>query len=198
VWAVIGLGNPGKRYSQTRHNVGFTLIKRLAKYWGIRLRKRKYLSKAADVERGREKVLLAMPQTFMNRSGLAAKRIVDDGGILPERLVVVFDDFDLPLGEIRIREKGTAGSHKGMHSILQELKSTRIPRVRIGIGPVKEGMDAVDFVLSPFRKEESQLLEKGLAKAREAVELVLSGEIQKAMNLYNERMEIAENMGETS
>lgn len=195
MWAVVGLGNPGRGYSQTRHNVGFIFVKRLARQWGVRLRKRKFLSKAATVERGGEKVLLALPQTFMNKSGLAVKRMVEDGGIKPERIVVVFDDFDLPLGEIRIRERGTAGSHRGMYSIIQELNSMWIPRIRIGIGPVDERTDAVDFVLSHFRQEENLVLEKSLVRAREALEYVLDGGIQKAMSLYNE---IQENMSETS
>ena len=185
MWAVVGLGNPGKRYSQTRHNVGFTFIKSLAKHWGTRVRKRSFLSKTAAVERGDGRVLLAMPQIFMNRSGQAVRRIVEDGGFKPERIVVIFDDFDLPLGEIRVREEGTGGSHKGMNSIVQELSTTRIPRIRIGIGPVNEGVEAVDFVLSPFQRGEKSLLENSLIKAREALEFVLGGEIQKAMNLYN-------------
>lgn len=185
MWAIVGLGNPGRKYSQTRHNVGFRFIKSLAIHWGIRVRKRSFLSKTASFERGDCRVLLAMPQTFMNKSGQAVKRMVDDSKFRPERVVIVFDDFDLLLGEIRVREEGTGGSHKGMNSIIQALDTSRIPRIRIGIGPVEDNMDAVDFVLSPFHRRENFLLEVGLSKAREALEYVMDGKIQEAMSLYN-------------
>lgn len=185
MWAVVGLGNPGRKYSQTRHNVGFKFIKSLAKHWGIRVRKSSFLSKTAYVERGEGRVLLAMPQTFMNQSGQALKRMVDDSRFKPERIVVVFDDFDLPLGEIRVRKEGTGGSHKGMNSIIHALDTTHIPRIRIGIGPVEEDIDAVDFVLSPFHRSENSQLEMTLNKARDALEYVLEGKVKEAMNLYN-------------
>lgn len=187
MWAVVGLGNPGRQYSQTRHNVGFSLLKRVAKQWKTRLRKRAYLSKAVMVNRKQEKVLLAMPQTYMNKSGLAIERIVNDCGVKPEKLVVVYDDLDIPLGEIRIRKEGGAGSHKGMISIIQEIRATQFSRIRIGIGPLTSGVEASDYVLSPFRKEEKPILEESFTAAQEALEYILDGEIEKAMNLYNIR-----------
>lgn len=185
MWAVVGLGNPGREYSLTRHNTGFAFIKLLAKKWSIRLRKRSHLSKVVKVENAGEKILLAMPQTYMNKSGEAVKKIVQNCEIKPEQLVVVFDDFDIPLGAIRIRKEGSAGSHKGMSSIIQELGSSGFPRIRIGIGPLPEEADAVEYVLSPFSKDEMPLLEAGLAKACDALAFILSGEIDRAMNQFN-------------
>ena len=189
MWAVVGLGNPGRRYSRTRHNVGFLLIKRLAKAWKVRLRKRIFSSKAAEVDRKGDKVLLGMPQIYMNRSGLAVKRIVEGRRINPENLIVVFDDLDIPLGDIRIRKEGGAGTHRGMHSIVEELGTNKFPRIRIGIGPSVPVEDATEFVLSSFEKAEEPLLEQSLRKAQEALEMMLDGEIENAMNIYNQRQQ---------
>jgi PTH1 family peptidyl-tRNA hydrolase len=137
------------------------------------------------VEHGGEKILLAMPQTYMNQSGEAIKQIVQNCEIMLEKLLIIYDDFDIPLGEIRIRKEGGAGTHKGMTSIIQELGSSAFPRIRIGIGPLPEGADAVEYVLSPFSKEEKPRLEASLAKASDALALILAGEIDKAMNQFN-------------
>lgn len=187
MWAVVGLGNPGRRYSGTRHNVGFLFMRKLAKDWKVKLKKRRFLSKTCVVESGRENVLLAMPQTYMNRSGLAVKTIIEEGGVRPDKLVVIFDDLDISLGEIRIRREGRAGTHRGMMSITEEIQTTEFPRIRIGIGPPDPDCDMVRFVLSPFRQEEKPLLEQGLRMARDALNLILSGETEKAMNVYNRK-----------
>jgi PTH1 family peptidyl-tRNA hydrolase len=187
LWAVVGLGNPGRRYSGTRHNVGFTFVKKTAKEWKVRLRKKIFFSKAGEVERKEEKILLALPQTYMNKSGLTVKKILQGRDIKPEHIVVVYDDLDIPLGEIRIRKRGGPGSHKGMSSIIEEIRTEEFPRIRIGLGPLPDGEDAVDYVLSPFDKAEESSLEEGLKKAREALGMILSGEVERAMNTYNHR-----------
>ncbi len=187
MWAVVGLGNPGKQYAQTRHNVGFSFVRRVAKDWGVRLRKRSFSSKTQWAERGGIKILLATPQTYMNNSGLAVKQIIASGGIAPENLVIVYDDLDIPLGDIRIRKEGSAGTHKGMNSIVHELNSGRFPRIRVGTGPLPPGVDATDFVLSSFLDDEKPLLEQGLSKAQSALILILDEKIESAMNLYNQR-----------
>jgi PTH1 family peptidyl-tRNA hydrolase len=187
LWAVVGLGNPGKPYAQTRHNAGFDFIRRVAKDWNVRLRKQSFSSKTKWTKKGGETILLAMPQTYMNNSGLAVKQIVTSGGVAPENVVVVYDDLDIPLGDIRVRKEGSAGTHKGISSVVRELKSTHFPRIRIGIGPLPLGMDATDFVLSPFLEEEKSFLEKGLDKAQNALDLILDEKIDSAMNLYNQR-----------
>lgn len=187
MWAVVGLGNPERRYSGTRHNVGLTFVKRIARAWKVKLRKKIFSSKAVELERNEEKVLLAIPQTYMNKSGQAVKQILEGREIKPERIIVVYDDLDIPLGEIRIRKRGGPGSHKGMHSIVQEIQTAEFPRIRVGIGPLSPGEDATRYVLSPFDKSEGPLLEQGLKKALEALEIILSGELEKAMSIYNQR-----------
>lgn len=167
--------------------MGFSFIKKIAKDWDVKLRKKRYLSKIAVVERNRSKVLLAMPQTYMNNSGLAVKQLVEQGGIRPECLIVVYDDLDIPLGEIRIRKEGGAGSHKGMDSVVKEVHSTRFSRIRVGIGPLPPEFDAVDYVLSPFDEKEKPVVEQSLSNAKEALEFMLAGGVERAMNLFNIR-----------
>lgn len=189
MWAVVGLGNPGRRYSGTRHNVGFLFIKGLAKAWKVRLKKRMFSSKAAEVDRKGDKVLLGMPQTYMNRSGLAVKQIMEGRRIRLKNLILVFDDLDIPLGDLRIRKEGGAGTHRGMHSIVEELGTNKFPRIRIGIGSSVPVEDATEFVLSSFEKAEEPLLQESLRKAQEALEMMLDGEIENAMNIYNQRQQ---------
>lgn len=188
MWAVIGLGNPGRTYLRTRHNAGFLLVKRVAKNWGARLRKNAYSSKIAYVDRGSGKILLAMPQTSMNLSGIAVKHIIDSGGVPLENLVVAYDDLDIPLGEIRVRREGSAGTHRGMMSIIQELNDSKFPRIRIGIGPLPPDTEATDYVLTPVGEEQFPLFEKGLARAEEALHYILRGETETAMNIFNQRV----------
>ncbi|MQY60679.1 aminoacyl-tRNA hydrolase [bacterium] len=187
MWAVVGLGNPGRRYSGTRHNVGFTFVRKTAKEWKVKLRKKIFFSKAGEVKRNKEKILLALPQTYMNKSGLTVKKIMEGRDIKPEHLVVVYDDLDIPLGEIRIRKRGGPGTHKGMSSIVEEIRTEEFPRIRVGLGPLPGGENAVNYVLSSFDKAEESRLEEGLRKAREALEMILSGEVERAMNTYNHR-----------
>jgi len=185
LWAVVGLGNPGKRYLRTRHNAGFLLVKKIAKAWEVRLRRRFYLCKGNRVTRSDGKILLAMPQTYMNRSGKAVKRILEGGETVLSNLLIVYDDLDLPLGNIRVRKDGSGGTHQGMRSVVRALESTEFPRIRVGIGPLPEDRDAADFVLSPFREEEWPLLNRSLDRACAALDLILADDIEKAMNLYN-------------
>ncbi len=187
MWAVVGLGNPGRRYANTRHNVGFMFVRRVAKDWKVRLRKRSFYSKTGLLDSGKKRVWLVLPQTYMNQSGQAVQGLLRGRGIKPERLVVVYDDLDIPLGEVRIRKEGGAGTHRGMTSIIEEIQTIQFPRIRIGIGPLDPEEDAVDFVLSPFRREEKPLLEQSLEAAQEALGLILAGETEKAMNIYNKR-----------
>lgn len=187
MWAVVGLGNPGRQYSGTRHNVGVTLVQGIAKAWKVKLRKKIFFSKAAEAERNKAKVLLAIPLTYMNKSGQAVKKILEGRRIKLENLIVVYDDLDIPLGEIKVKKRGGPGNHKGMISIVQEIASEEFPRIRIGIGPLSAGENAVHYVLSRFDRRETPLLKESLKKAQEAVELVLAGETEKAMNIYNQR-----------
>ncbi len=187
MWAVVGLGNPGRQYAKTRHNIGFIFIRKVAKGWQVKLRKRIFLSKAAVVERNEQQVLLAMPQTYMNNSGLAVKSMVEGSWVAPFNLIVVYDDLAIPLGEIRIRKEGGAGSHRGLLSIIKEIQTTKFPRIRIGIGPLPPGSEAVPFVLSQFSSEEKAQLELSLDRAQQALDLILENKIEKAMTMYNTR-----------
>jgi peptidyl-tRNA hydrolase, PTH1 family len=185
LWAVVGLGNPGRRYAESRHNVGFLFVKRVAGDWGARVHKPRFLAKTGEIRRNGERVVLALPQTFMNDSGQSVQALRCGLSIDPANLVVVFDDVDIPLGEIRIRPEGGPGTHKGMASIVGALGTTGFPRIRIGIGPTPEGADIVRFVLTPFRKDERAALQSSLGRAEEALDLILAGRIEKAMNDFN-------------
>ena len=184
MWAVVGLGNPGLRYAETRHNVGFMLVKRAAKAWELRLRSPKFSARTGEGRRAGERIVLALPETYMNESGQAVKALVVGMEIPTERLVVVFDDVDLPLGEIRVRRDGGPGTHRGLASIVG-LIGTSFPRIRVGIGPVPEGAEITDFVLEAFRPAEKKLLAGSLDRAVDALGLVLDGQIDQAMNRYN-------------
>jgi PTH1 family peptidyl-tRNA hydrolase len=187
LWLVVGLGNPGDEYADTRHNSGFMLVQRVARAWGVTLRGRAFKSRTVSVARGGDTVVLALPQTYMNLSGQAVREIMAGREIPPERLVVVYDDLDIPLGEIRVRGKGSPGTHKGMISVTAEIKTRDFARIRIGIGPLPAGRDAADFVLEPFRKNEKPYLEESLAEAEEALALILSGELERAMTRFNHK-----------
>ena len=185
MWAIVGLGNPGKRYRHTRHNAGFFFVQRVAKRWDVKLRKRACRSKVAFTEHQGEKILLALPQTYMNNSGFAVKCILDSREIPPDHLLVVYDDLDISLGNIRVRANGGAGTHNGMDSVIQQIETTQFPRIRVGIGPIVSEETATDFVLAPFDEKETSLLNTSLDAAQEALELILQGDISQAMNQYN-------------
>jgi peptidyl-tRNA hydrolase, PTH1 family len=187
VWAVVGLGNPGKEYAETRHNAGFALVKRMAREWGVELRGKRYQARSAEFEREGGRVLLVTPQTYMNLSGLSVRDLLKGRRLEPENVVIVYDDLDIPVGDIRVRKQGTAGTHKGLQSIVRETGSTRFPRIRIGIGPLPEGRDAADFVLAAFSRQERELLSGAMDAARDALLMVLDGDIERAMNSYNGR-----------
>lgn len=188
MWAVVGLGNPGRPYLRSRHNAGFLLVKKVAKQWDARLRKRAYSSKIAYVDWEGEKILLALPQTYMNLCGIAVKHIVDSGGVKLKNIVVAYDDLDIPLGEIRVRKEGGAGTHKGMISVVQELADSKFPRIRIGIGPLPQDTEATDYVLTPVGDDQIPLLDRGLEQAQEALLYILRGETETAMNIFNQRV----------
>lgn len=187
MWAVVGLGNPGEEYAATRHNAGFLAVRRLAAARGVELRGRLYKARTAVVRGADEDVLLALPQTFMNRSGASVREIVARNAVPLERLVVVYDDLDIQTGEIRVRKRGSPGTHKGMLSIVEAVGSREFPRVRIGIGPLPAGADASDYVLAPFDRDERPLLERSLDEAGEALDMILAGGLDRAMARFNRR-----------
>jgi PTH1 family peptidyl-tRNA hydrolase len=187
LWIVVGLGNPGRRYAGTRHNVGFTVVQRLAKRWGAKFRRKKYAAKVADVVRNEERLALAQPQTYMNMSGVAVRQLADGYRVPASNVVIVTDDLDIALGQVRVRKSGSGGTHNGLRSVVSVMGTPAMPRLRVGIGPLPERGDAVEFVLSPFSRREMPALEEGLAKAEEALEMILDGRIDAAMNAFNQR-----------
>ncbi|HEY5653616.1 MAG TPA: aminoacyl-tRNA hydrolase [Pontiella sp.] len=183
---VIGLGNPGREYEHSRHNIGFMVVDELAKRQGAILKKMRWLPvRQVKCRIGGHKVRLIEPTTFMNRSGRAVWGAMKKWRVAPESIVVVYDDVDLEFGGIRVREKGSGGSHNGMKSVLEWLQTKGFSRVRVGIGPKPIGMDMIEFVLGDFAEEEFLRLEKVVERAADAVESIFSIGAERTMNEFN-------------
>ena len=185
MYVVVGLGNPGKQYENTRHNVGFNVIDILAKEYDISVSKIKHKALIGEGRVGSEKVLLVKPQTYMNLSGETLIDIYNYYKVDMDNIIVIYDDIDLDVGKIRIRKKGSGGTHNGMRSIIKCLGANDFPRVRVGVSKPKPGQDLADFVLSRFRKEENNDVELGLEKAAKAVDVMIKDNVDLAMNKYN-------------
>ncbi len=183
---VVGLGNPGEQYSSTRHNVGFQCVDILAKRHGIPLNDKRTHVVCGQGHLEGHPVVLAKPRTYMNRSGQAAKYLLDrfQQSRLVGTLLVVHDDMDLPVGRIRLRPNGSAAGHNGIKSIIAELGTQEFPRLRIGIGHPQEG-DTVGFVLGGFANDEAKVMAKALELAAEAVAWTVQHGLDSAMNRYN-------------
>ena len=181
----MGLGNPGRPYEGTRHNVGFDTVDLLAYRNNITLNKLKFKSVYGEGIIGKEKVILLKPQTYMNNSGMAVLDLYNFYRIPVENILIIVDDIDIDFGTIRIKRKGSAGSHNGLKSIIYHLQSENFPRVKIGIGKKKENQDLADFVLSRFNKEEREKIDEAIEKAALAVETIIADGIDKAMNKFN-------------
>ncbi|MEA4989091.1 MAG: aminoacyl-tRNA hydrolase [Anaerovorax sp.] len=184
MYIIVGLGNPGKQYENTRHNIGFITIEQLAEKHGISVTKIKHKALVGEGRISDQKVLLVKPQTFMNLSGNSVREILEYYKEDVANLVVIYDDIDIPAGAVRIRKKGSAGTHNGMRSILYDIKSDQFPRIRIGIGGERK-MPLDRYVLGGFTKEEKPLMEEAVMTAVQAVECMLQKGIEKAMNEYN-------------
>lgn len=182
---IVGLGNPGSEYEKTRHNTGFMVIDKIAEKYNIEIKKKKSKALIGTGEINGEKVMLVKPQTFMNLSGEAVRGIMDFYKESIDNLLVVFDDIDLELGNIRIKERGSAGTHNGMKSVVQNVGTVDFKRVKVGIGKPKVNMDLVNYVLGKFSDDELKILTGSIEKAVDAVEIIVSGNVSKAMNLYN-------------
>jgi PTH1 family peptidyl-tRNA hydrolase len=182
----VGLGNPGRRYASTRHNIGFMAFDLLAKRHGLRFSGKQANAEIARGTIGNTAVILAKPQTYMNNSGLAVGWLARYYKVPMERVLIVYDDFDLPLGRLRIRAKGSAGTHNGLKSIIQHLGSQGFPRLRIGVDrPVVADASHINWVLGHFSKDEQSVLDEVLPRAVDAIEAILSDGIERAMNTYN-------------
>lgn len=181
---IFGLGNPGKRYGATRHNVGFETIDLLAKRNNIDVKRLKYRALYGEGHIAGKKVMLVKPQTFMNLSGQSLLDIIQFYKIDTKNIIVVYDDADIELGSIRIREKGSSGSHNGMKSIIYQIQTDQFPRVRIGIGK-PQFEDLIDHVLNRFQKEEMPIILEAIEKAALACEAIITDGVHSAMNKYN-------------
>lgn len=178
---MIGLGNPGAEYADTRHNAGFWVIDALAERLALRLRLTGRSAREAKGAWRGHPVLLVKPETYMNRSGVAVKAVADAHRLDLDRLIVVYDDLDLPPGVIRMRQKGSSGGHKGMDSIIHYLGTQAFPRLRIGIGPVPSGWTGADFVLSPPERDEKAHLDAAVQAAVESILIWVDEGIERAM-----------------
>jgi PTH1 family peptidyl-tRNA hydrolase len=182
---VVGLGNPGKEFTFSRHNIGFRVINRLARTNGISLKKRKFKSRWGIGEISGHTVILAKPQTFMNLSGEAVKRFQEEFELESHQLIVIQDDLDLDFGRIKIKNKGGNGGHKGIRSIIDMIGGDAFTRVKVGIGRPHLDKDATNYVLQPFDEKQKSLLNDVILKVQAAVELLLEAGIQAAMNRFN-------------
>lgn len=182
---IVGLGNPGRRYERTRHNIGFWVVDRLATRYRIEVDKRLCNALVGEGFEDGERIVLVKPQTLMNRSGIAVKALLGEYQGGAEDLLVVYDDLDLPLGRLRVRVRGSAAGHRGILSILENVSTVSFVRVRVGIGRPPEGMEAADYVLSPFEVEEAAEVDRVLGRAVEAVDCILREGPKRAMELHN-------------
>jgi len=181
---VVGLGNPGAEYAQTRHNVGYWVLDALALAHGIAVCRDRLASTCGEGEIEGVPVLLAKPLTYMNNSGRAVAKLMDYARAGPESVLVICDDFALDLGKIRLRG-GSSGGHRGLQDIVERIGSQDFPRLRFGIGPLPADVDAYDFVLSPFKPAERKLVEDRVIEAAQAAAMVVTKSIEEAMNVFN-------------
>lgn len=187
MYIVAGLGNPGREYDMTRHNIGFHFIDYFADKYNVKVTKLKFKGLYGETFIAGEKVLLIKPQTYMNLSGNCIGDFCDFYKIPPENVIIINDDVSLNCGNIRIRPKGSAGGHNGLKSIIYRISSDEFFRIKIGVGAASEGADLADHVLGRFSKKEITILEDSIVRASKACELIISGKPNDAMNLFNSK-----------
>ena len=185
MFLIVGLGNPGREYANTRHNAGYMALDILADRYDIDICRHNFRSVYGEGRIGTEKVVLAKPETFMNNSGFAVRDLVNWYKVENDRLLVIYDDVDIPTGTIRMREKGSAGTHNGMKSVVYQLGFDDFPRIRIGIGGAAHGM--IDHVLGEFSEDEKPEIKRALGDAASAAELIVKGEMKEAQARFNHK-----------
>ena len=186
MYIIAGLGNPGRKYENTRHNMGFIAVDLLAEKYGIKVDKIKFKALVGEGRIAGRKVLLVKPQTYMNLSGESIREVMSFYKEGIENLIVIYDGIDIPTGTIRVRKKGSAGTHNGMRNIVYLLQDDNFPRIRVGIGSDKK-VDLINYVTGGVTKGEKELLEGALVKAADAAAAIVEKGIEKAMNEYNVR-----------
>ena len=185
---IVGLGNPGIEYQFTPHNLGFLVVDRLAEQSGVRVSNRQCRALTGKAVIAGREVLLAKPETYMNLSGMSVRELVQEHEIDPSRdLIVIYDELDLPLGTIRIRQRGSSAGHNGMESIIGALGSDEFIRMRLGIGPDHPVKDGARYVLGQFKKSQYAAVDEELDTAAEAVRMILSAGVAQAMNQFNRK-----------
>lgn len=189
MFIIVGLGNPTKEYDNTRHNIGFAAIDMLADKYGINVTEVKHKSLIGKGVINGNKVILVKPMTYMNLSGEAVRAVIDYYKVdEEEELLVIYDDISLDVGQLRVRKKGSAGGHNGIKNIIAHLGHDTFQRIKIGVGEKPKGYDLADYVLGHFSKEDLATLKEGMERVDGAVNLILQGEIQEAMNRYNTKV----------
>ena len=186
MYIIVGLGNPGKQYENTRHNMGFLAVDLLAEKYNIDVNKIKFKALVGEGRIAGQKVLLVKPQTYMNLSGEAVRQAMDFYKIDPEELIVIYDDIDIPTGTFRIRKKGSPGTHNGMRNIFQHIQTNDFPRIRVGIGSGKKD-NLAGYVTGGISKSEQEILADVLKSSADAAACIIEKGIDKAMNEYNVR-----------
>ena len=186
MYIIVGLGNPGKKYENTRHNMGFLAVDLLAEKYGIKVNKLRFKALTGEGRIAGQKVLIMKPQTYMNLSGESVRQALEYYKEDSQNLIVIYDDIDIPTGSVRIRKKGSAGTHNGMRSILYQIQTEDFPRIRVGIGSGKKE-NLIDYVTGGVSSSERTLLEESLIKAAKGAACIVEKGIDKAMNEYNVR-----------
>jgi len=185
---ILGLGNPGEEYRDTRHNVGFRVVEELARRWEVPAAGLE-CNALVGLRPGEDPVLLARPQTYMNRSGWSARCFAERHGLDPAAVLVIYDEVNLPLGKLRLRRGGSPAGHRGLESVIENLRTAEIPRLRLGVAPEEGkpagGEELVDFVLSPFAAEEREAVEEMIRRAADACEAWVREGIDAAMGRFN-------------
>ena len=193
MYYIVGLGNPGIQYENTRHNAGFIAIDYLARKYSIDVRKIKFKSLIGQGVISVHKVMLVKPQTYMNNSGEAIREIYKYFDFDHDKLIVIYDDIDIDFGSIRIRKKGSAGTHNGMKSIIYNLEFDDFPRIKVAVGKKPSYMDLANFVLSGFSKQEAKIIEDEVKLASDAIEMILEEGIEKTMSMFNSKRLVEDN-----
>ena len=185
-WLLVCLGNPGKQYENTRHNIGFLTADEIERRSGVKINKLRYRALTGEVKLGGERVLVMKPQTYMNLSGEAVKLAGAFYKIPPERVIVISDDVSLPLGKLRIRANGSAGGHNGLKNIIQHLGTDAFPRIKVGVGaPAHPEHEMVDWVIGNFTPAEKKVVSEAVGKAADAVECLIEKGVSEAQNKFN-------------
>ena len=187
MFIIVGLGNPGREYSFTRHNIGFMVVDILAKRWGIDVCRNNHRALFGEGRHGLERVVLAKPQTYMNNSGWSVRDLINWYKCENDELIIIYDDIDLPTGDIRIRAKGSSGTHNGMRSVIYQLGFDDFPLVRVGIGHAAHEGQLIGHVLSTPEGEEAEILNDSLSRAADAVEMIVEGKMQDAQAMFNKK-----------